>query len=267
MKKIICLLCVSLVLVFSCCAPVFADTSVLTVDNLSDSRWVVSGNSAVSDGVLTVPANGSFSAFLRVKPISATRKYKFNAYYSCTCSLGSAFSLTGSLEFYYVDTQTSKKYIIKSLSKITNADGAFSNTITIADDSGDSGRIYIVIKNTSSTAFNVKLNNLTVNDMTTAELDSSLDKFGDKIENSGSDSPPLDTDISAFQSAIDTMNEWLEQLDTFADSIESAGNTASEYITKGTEIFNGFLGVAPASVIALVGFGIVFIVVRKIVGR
>lgn len=267
MKKIICLVCVALVLVFSCCAPAFADNSVLTVENLSDTRWIVSGNSTIKDGFVTVPAGGYYSAFIRVKPISATRKYKFNAYYGCTCSLGSSFSLQGSIDFYYVDTQTQQKYTIKSYSKITNAGGALSNTITIADDSGDSGRIYFVVTNNSSTPFTVCLETLTVNDMTTVELDSSLDKFGDKIENSGSDSPPLDTDISAFQSAIDTMNEWLEQLDTFADSIESAGDTASEYITKGTEIFNGFLGVAPASVIALVGFGIVFIVVRKIVGR
>lgn len=53
----------------------------------------------------------------------------------------------------------------------------------------------------------------------------------------------------------------------FADSIDSAGETAHEYISKGTELFNGFMGVAPASVIALVAFGVVFLVIRKIVGR
>lgn len=31
--------------------------------------------------------------------------------------------------------------------------------------------------------------------------------------------------------------------------------------------FNGFMGIAPASVIALVAFGVVFLVIRKIVGR
>lgn len=111
------------------------------------------------------------------------------------------------------------------------------------------------------------VNDLTIIDITTEDLDNSIDKGVQKIENAGSDEPPLDTDISAFQSAIDTMNGWLDQLDEFADSIDTAGETASEYISKGTELFNGFMGIAPASVIALVAFGVVFLVIRKIVGR
>lgn len=111
------------------------------------------------------------------------------------------------------------------------------------------------------------INDFTVTDITTEDLDNSINKGVEKIENAGSDEPPLDTDISAFQSAIDTMNGWLDQLDQFADSIDSAGQTASEYISKGTELFNGFMGIAPASVIALVAFGVVFLVIRKIVGR
>ena len=115
--------------------------------------------------------------------------------------------------------------------------------------------------------YKIFINNLTFTDVTNENLDKAIDKGVEKIENAGSDSPPLDTDISAFQSAIDTMNGWLDQLDEFADSIDSAGQTASEYISKGTELFNGFMGIAPASVIALVAFGVVFLVIRKIVGR
>lgn len=122
------------------------------------------------------------------------------------------------------------------------------------------------IKN-SEVYYQIFINNLTFTDVTNENLDKAIDKGVDKIENAGSDSPPLDTDISAFQSAIDTMNGWLDQLNEFADSIDSAGETAHEYISKGTELFNGFMGVAPASVIALVAFGVVFLVIRKIVGR
>lgn len=111
------------------------------------------------------------------------------------------------------------------------------------------------------------INDFTIIDITTEDLDNSIDKGVQKIENAGSDEPPLDTDISAFQSAIDTMNGWLDQLDEFANSIDTAGQTVSEYISKGTELFNGFMGIAPASVIALVAFGVVFLVIRKIVGR
>ena len=119
--------------------------------------------------------------------------------------------------------------------------------------------------NSTSLTFYVK--DFTITDITTEDLDNSIDKGVQKIENAGSDEPPLDTDITAFQSAIDTMNGWLDQLDAFADSIDSAGQTVSAYISKGTELFNGFMGIAPASVIALVAFGVVFLVIRKIVGR
>ena len=119
----------------------------------------------------------------------------------------------------------------------------------------------------SATELTFYVNDFTITDITTEDLDNSIDKGVQKIEDAGSDEPPLDTDISAFQTAIDTMNGWLDQLDEFADSIDSAGQTASEYISKGTELFNGFMGIAPASVIALVAFGVVFLVIRKIVGR
>lgn len=122
------------------------------------------------------------------------------------------------------------------------------------------------IKN-STVYYQIFINDLTFTDVTNENLDKAIDKGVEKIENAGSDEPPLDTDISAFQSAIDTMNGWLDQLDEFADSIDSAGQTASEYISKGTELFNGFMGIAPASVIALIAFGVVFLVIRKIVGR
>lgn len=119
----------------------------------------------------------------------------------------------------------------------------------------------------SGVYYQIFINNLTFTDVTNENLDKAIDKGVEKIENAGSDSPPLDTDISAFQSAIDTMNGWLDQLDEFANSIDTAGQTVSEYISKGTELFNGFMGIAPASVIALVAFGVVFLVIRKIVGR
>lgn len=253
-------------LVFSC-VPAFADNSILTLISLSDSRLVVSGNSTVSNGVVTVPAGGSYSAFIRVKPISATRKYKFTCFYQCTSSVGSSFSLSGSVKIFYKDTSTGSELIVLELSKFTNAQVEKANTITMPDDFGNSGRIYFSFKNTSASSVSIRVDNFTVNDMTTADLDSSIDKGVEKIENAGSNEPPLDTDISAFQSAIDTMNGWLDQLDEFADSIDSAGQTVSAYISKGTELFNGFMGIAPASVIALVAFGVVFLVIRKIVGR
>lgn len=128
-------------------------------------------------------------------------------------------------------------------------------------------RLEVTQLKNSEVYYQIFINNLTFTDVTNENLDKAIDKGVEKIENAGSDEPPLDTDISAFQSAIDTMNGWLDQLDEFANIIDTAGQTVSEYISKGTELFNGFMGIAPASVIALVAFGVVFLVIRKIVGR
>lgn len=119
----------------------------------------------------------------------------------------------------------------------------------------------------NATELTFYINDFTITDITTEDLDNSINKGVQKIEDAGSDEPPLDTDISVFQSAIDTMNGWLDQLNEFADTIDSAGETVSAYVSKGTELFNGFMGIAPASVIALIAFGVVFLVIRKIVGR
>lgn len=48
-----------------------SDDNLLTLSNLSDSRLIKSGNATVSNGVVTVPAGGSYSAYIRVNPVSA----------------------------------------------------------------------------------------------------------------------------------------------------------------------------------------------------
>lgn len=89
----------------------------------------------------------------------------------------------------------------------------------------------------------------------------------DGLNNAGSDKPPLDTDITAFKSAIDKMNGWLDTIDNFVLSINTAADSAQTYISKGTEIYNSFFSIAPVALTVLVGFSVVFLVVRKIVGR
>lgn len=193
MKKLIAVLSVMLVLVFSCVLTSYADDStILTLANLSDSRLVVSGNSTVANGVVTVPAGGSYSSFIRVKPISATRKYKFSFYHGCTSAVGSSFSLSGSLRIYYKDSSSGGELNVLELSKITNANIQKYNTLTMPDEFGDAGRIYFVFKNTSSSAVSIRINNFTVNDMTTADLDSAIDKGADKINSAINPSVPYE---------------------------------------------------------------------------
>ena len=193
MKKLIAVLSVALVLVFSFVLTSFADDStILTLVNLSDSRLVVSGNSSVTNGVVTVPAGGSYSSFIRVKPISATRKYKFSFYYLCTSVVGSSFSLSGSFRIYYKDSSSGSELNVLELSKFTNSNLQRYNTLTMPDNFGDAGRIYFVLKNTSSSPISIDIRNFTVNDMTTADLDSAIDKGADKINSAINPSVPYE---------------------------------------------------------------------------
>lgn len=159
-----------------------SDNNILSISNLSDSRLNASGNSTVSNGKVTVPAGGSYSAYIRVKPVSATRKYKFSYYYNCSSPVGSSFSLAGSAKIYYKDSSTSATLTILNLSKLTNDDIERSVTLTMPDNYGDSGRIYFEFKNTSNSSVSFRVDRFTVNDMTTADLDSSLGKLGDRIQ-------------------------------------------------------------------------------------
>lgn len=199
---------------------------------------------------------------------NSERKYRI----SFTVSIKS--SAKGSIDFYLAKPTSPTEPVVSLLSHTASPSSgedlgqvSRSYSLDMTMPNGIDILIPVVKASVYSTQFLFYINDFTVVDITTEDLDNSIDKGVQKIENAGSDEPPLDTDISAFQSAIDTMNGWLDQLDQFADSIDSAGETASEYISKGTELFNGFMGIAPASVIALVAFGVVFLVIRKIVGR
>lgn len=209
MKKLISVLSVVLVLVFSCFLTSFADGStILTLQNLSDSRLSVSGNSTVSNGRVTVPAGGSYSAFIRVKPISATRKYKFSFYHEVTSPVGSSFSLSGSFRIYYKDSSSGSVLNIFELSKITNSSLQRFNTLTMPDDFGDAGRIYFVFKNTSSSPFTIYISDFTVNDMTTADLDSAIDKGVDKINSAIDPSVPYENfNDGSFKDSADKLKE------------------------------------------------------------
>ena len=206
MKKFISVFSVVLVLAFSCVLTSFADgTSILTLDNLSDSRLVVSGNSTTSNGKVTVPAGGSYSAFIRVKPVSATRKYKFSFYHQCTSSVDNSFSLSGSFRIYYKDSSSGEELNVFELSKITNSNLQRYNTLTMPDNFGDSGRLYFVFKNNSSSPFTVYISDFTVNDMTTSDLDSAIDKGADKINSAIDPSVPYNSfDNGSFK---DSANE------------------------------------------------------------
>lgn len=277
MKKLISVLSVVLVLVFSCVLTSYADgTSILTLDNLSDSRLVVSGNSTVSNGKVTVPAGGSYSAFIRVKPVSATRKYKFSFYHQCTSPVGSSFSLSGSFRIYYKDSSSGEELNIIELTKITNSNLQKSNTLTMPANFGDSGRIYFVIKNTSSSAFTVYISGFTVNDMTTADLDSAIDKGVDKINGAIDPSVPYsEFDNGSFKDSADELKEAENALPTVDfNSIDELASSVD--VSSYAQAFSGInqlfirvvdsIGVTPLIFFACFFGFCIFLIGRKLSG-
>lgn len=271
---------------FSCwffsCVPAFAAPSpFVDVPSMTQPPWVYGGNytveNVIRNGVslraIAPKAKNTAYGFLNVKPVSSTRKYTFR--FDVYCTTTDNKNTTGiSAKVLYLDPGSKETILLwesnpSSMYWVDNGYKTVERTVTFPESfQSSTGQLQYYIKNdTDKSTACLSISNLHITDMTTADLDNSIDKGVQKIEDAGSDEPPLDTDISAFQSAIDTMNGWLDQLDEFANSIDSAGQTASAYISKGTELFNGFMGIAPASVIALVAFGVVFLVIRKIVGR
>lgn len=222
-------------------------------------------------------SNNDTQSFYHYNSMTPFSKLQGGRKYRVTFSVSFSRS-SGSFSFYLANQSTSDTVLISLFNvpktiNMANSGKSVSIDFTLPEGSMNVVPVikgYLYQSNNASysaTELTFYVNDFTIIDITTEDLDNSIDKGVQKIENAGSDEPPLDTDISAFQSAIDTMNGWLDQLDEFANSIDSAGQTASEYISKGTELFNGFMGIAPASVIALVAFGVVFLVIRKIVGR
>lgn len=277
MKKLIAVLSVVLVLVFSCVLTSFAEgTSILTLDNLSDSRLSVSGNSSVVNGRVTVPSGGSFSAFIRVKPVSATRKYKFSFYYGCTSPVGSSFSLSGNLRIFYKDSSSNQELTIFELSKFTNADIQKYNTLTMPDNFGDAGRLYFSFKNTSSSSLVVYISDFTVNDMTTADLDSAIDKGADKINSAIDPSVPYENfNDGSFKDSADELKEAENALPTVDfNAIDELSNSVD--VSSYAQAFSGInqlfirvvdtVGITPLIFFACFFGFCIFLIGRKLSG-
>lgn len=72
---------------------------------------------------------------------------------------------------------------------------------------------------------------------------------------------------SKFDEVIASLNDWLSQLKGFSDTVDSQGDEVAGYISTGSDFATKFLSYAPAPILIFLTFGIVFVVVRKVVGR
>lgn len=88
----------------------------------------------------------------------------------------------------------------------------------------------------------------------------------DKIWNGDGSVPPFDNN-NKFAQVIEKLNEWTAKIKDFSGSVDSSADTVTGYIRSGTTFLNSAMGAFPAALTAVLGFALVFIVVRKVVGR
>ncbi len=89
----------------------------------------------------------------------------------------------------------------------------------------------------------------------------------DDVNNAGEDMSDIDDDVSDVNSIVDTLDEWISQLDDYSETIDEAASDVADSMEQGKSLISGFLGICPPIVIALFAFALVFIVVRKVIGR
>lgn len=93
-----------------------------------------------------------------------------------------------------------------------------------------------------------------------------FDNLWDKIWNGDGSVPPFDNN-NKFAQVIEKLNEWTAKIKEFSGSIDSSSDTVTGYLQSGTSFLNSAMGAFPAALTAVLGFALVFIVVRKVVGR
>ncbi len=84
----------------------------------------------------------------------------------------------------------------------------------------------------------------------------------------GADGKPVYT--NPFESAIDkvenTVSDWISKIKSFCDSIDVNAENVSNWLSTGTNLIDKLFSAVPILAV-LAGFGIAFIVIRKVVGR
>lgn len=148
------------------------------------------------------------------------------------------------MEQYYIALDNQLTTLQSSLTRIENTLGEVAEGVTSVEDVIQQGNTEVV-----------------------SEVNEGISQAVDDINNAGEDISDLDDDMSDVNGIVEKCSEWVSSLDSFADSIDDSADSVAGALDSGTSLFNRFLGVCPPIVLALFGFAIVFLVVRKIIGR
>lgn len=89
----------------------------------------------------------------------------------------------------------------------------------------------------------------------------------DDINNAGEDMSDINDNIDEVNDIVDQLDEWISELDVFADRIDDAADGVADALDTGSDLLSNFLDICPPIVLALFAFALVFLVVRKIIGR
>ena len=87
------------------------------------------------------------------------------------------------------------------------------------------------------------------------------------VNNAGEDISDINTDVDDVNSIVSKLQEWIQVLNGFADNLEDTEENVIDALESGKSLINQFFGVCPPIVIAVFGFALTFLVVRKIIGR
>lgn len=89
----------------------------------------------------------------------------------------------------------------------------------------------------------------------------------DDVNNAGEDISDIDTNINDVNSIVSKLQEWIQVLNGFADNLEDTEENVVDALESGKSLINQFFEVCPPIVVAVFGFALTFLVVRKIIGR
>ena len=159
-------------------------------------------------------AGKSSFGYINVKPVGATRKYNFQ--FSVRCFTTDNIDITGvSAKVYYYDIGSGETITLWESNPSdsywnVNVNTRINRTVVFPDSFSSSyGRVYYSITNSSKHSTPcLSVHSLRVTDMTTADLDNSLDKFGNRIDNIVNPSVPYDKfDDGSFKDSADELKE------------------------------------------------------------
>lgn len=122
---------------------------------------------------------------------------------------------------------------------------------------------YNVKEDISKAAEDIKQNQ----DKNASEIISAVEEAVTQIIEAGKEMSGLDTDNNWLTEAITKLNGWLDSLDQFDSQMDENLQENQSNMEQAKTFINGFFGVMPKAIVAIMSLVLVVLVVVKIIGR